>query len=120
MEKIDLTEMIIAKALQSKQDGRMATFKSVEQDGTIVLDMEKLGERKFSQRTVEQGFVDHLDNESLVDGFVRRHVDRTDLEVSDEKCFDMSCKVYDLMSRRFKDLTNVECYKAIRGIFDED
>lgn len=117
---MDLTEMIIAKALQSKKDGRMATFKEIDENDNVVLEMERLGERRFPQRLVESGFVAHLDNESLVQGWVKRHLDRTDVKVSDEKCFKMSCEVFDIMSRRFTDLTNVECYKAVRGIFDEE
>lgn len=110
-----LADLITAKAIQSKKDGRMATFLGLEND-LVVLEMEQLGTRKFHRDIVEQGFIAHLDNMSLVKGWVARQLGRTDVPCDDTMVWKLSCQTYDFMSRRFPTLTNVECYTAIREL----
>lgn len=110
-----LVDLITAKAIQSKKDGRMATFLGIENE-LIVLDIEKIGLRKFAKEIVEDGFVAHLDNQSLIKGWVGRQLGRTDVPCDDTMVWKLSCSTFDIMVKRFPTLTNVECFTAIREL----
>lgn len=110
----NLVDLITSKAIQSKNDGRMATVIGVENDN-VILDMERIGKRVFPIGLVQKGFVALLDNKSLIESFVKREV-RTDLPMKDELVYKLSGDVWELMSRRFKDLTSKECYDTIRSM----
>ena len=110
----NLVDLMTAKAIQSKVDGRMATFLNVDGD-IVTLDMERIGLRKLPLNVVQSGFEFHMNYDSLVKAFLKKTGIRTDVPATDADVFEISCQVRDFMSRRFKDLTNLECYKAVRS-----
>lgn len=109
-----LVDLMTAKAIQSDRDLRMATFIDIDEDD-VTLDMQGIGKRVFPLDMVLRGFTMHLDYESLVTGFLKQnHVDSRTPRTKDD-AWKLSCSVFDIMVNRFKDITNVECYKAVEN-----
>lgn len=115
---LDLLDLIRSKAIQSKQDQRLATVLQVA-DEFVVMDIERVGKRVFPIQVVEQGFILHLDNTSLIKGFVAREI-RTDIKLTDKQVYQVACDTKELMGRRFPDMTYLECYKAIRSLYQSE
>jgi len=109
--------LLTAKMLQSKLDGRLAIFKRWEGD-RVILEMDRLGEKNFSIETINNGFGFILDNESLVKSFFWNTYGPQDL-FGEEAILEASSEIYDKLSGRFPDLTNHSIFLILTAILTE-
>lgn len=111
-----LVDLMTATAVQSKQDGRMATFIKVDEnnDDNVILDMERIGLCSLPLDVVCRNFIFHMDNKSLVKVFLQKRGVRNDVPTTDQQVHFASQDVFEVLSRRFKDLKHLECYQAVR------
>jgi len=110
----DLANLITAKAIQSKMDNRMASFVGIDMNDNVTLDLERIGRRTFPLGMVQAGFVFHMDNDSLIKGYLQKKGVRSDRPVTDKEVHEAAQDVFTILSGRFKDLKHIECYKSIR------
>lgn len=112
----NLSDLIVATAVQSKMDGRMATFIKVDEnnDNNVILDMERIGLRSLPLDVVCRNFIFHMDNKSLVKVFLQKRGVRNDVPTPDADIYNAMDGVFAVLSRRFKDLKYKECYDAMR------
>lgn len=106
--KIDLSELTYdianCKMLKSSLDGRVGFVKKIIGD-RVILDMGEIGERNFSIRTIQRGFIPIHEYEDLVlDYFFSNFF--MDMIYTDFGIHLVTKKINDDLSERFPKLTN--------------
>lgn len=111
------SNLLMAKMIQSKLDGRLAIVKRIDGDRVHIL-MADLGEKNFSLRTINEGFVFILDNASLVRTFFASNYPVSAL-FQEGGVYDTACDMYDRLNARFPDLMHSDIYQMLNTILDE-
>lgn len=111
----NLVTLIGSKAIISNRDSRLATVISIEDD-KVKLDMERIGIRVLPLSVVESGFTALLDNKTLIKTFVSREI-KPGTKLDEKTIYETSIKVCDILRKRFKDINNLECFRALKELY---
>ena len=110
-------DVLTAKMLQSKIDGRLAVIKNVNED-TVSIYMERIGERVFSKKIINKGFEPLQTNKLIVISYFLNNFSPIDL-FNKKNLFNTAFKIYDVLSEVSEDLTNVETVRILQEYVDK-
>lgn len=111
------TGIILSKMLQSKKDARLAVINKIE-NGHVELLMDNVGVRVFPMHVINEGFKFLETNEEMVKAFFYNKYSPRNL-FNPESLFMVACEIYDKLSPRFPNLTNVEISLYLKNIVNE-
>lgn len=113
------TDLLIAKMIQSKADGRLAIITKIDSDEDVVyLNMDRIGARKFPTRTVNHGFNFLTTNEEVIKAWFYTYFSVRKL-FNPKSLYETACEIYDSLNKTFDDMTMVEVANTLKGIVDE-
>lgn len=117
VELTDLTsDLLIAKMVQSKKDGRLAFIQKINGD-RVILDMERIGERNFPIDLVNKNFKFLTTNKEVVKAFFFNNYSVRHL-FNPKSLYETAFSIHDRLCDRI-DLSNVETAEILKDVVEE-
>ena len=111
------SDLLTAKMIQSKLDGRLAVINKIE-GGRVFVTMKGLGAKNFSISTITNGFIFIMDNASLVKCYFASNYSLSDI-FNEEGAYRVACEIHDDLNKRFPDLMCADIYRMLISMVDE-
>lgn len=110
-----LGQLMLSKAIISCRDGRFGTIIEFG-DEYAVVELERMGTRKFPLDTIKNGFIPLMSDEEIIIEIVARSYDP--IKATDEEVYALMDAVYNVSKRRYN-FSYETIYKTLRLYFED-